>query len=546
MIVLPAGLSGCVFQQLKNHFKYFTDMVQENIERQIVIGLITSTDYTTAVRPLFRTELLKSKTAARLAMWAVEYFDEFKKAPGRAIETIYFNALRAGSIPEDLAQELEEDILPDLSEEYEQTGLNVHYLQKITETYLTDRSLTLHAEKISNALDIGNIVEAEKIASSYTKPTTDQQDDIDLSHPTIAEQVRQAFKEGNECVVRYTGPLGEIWNPQMVRGAFIGFLAPEKRGKTFLFLDIAMRAARQRRTVAFFQAGDMTQRQQLKRICVYRAKKSDREQYCGIQYLPVKDCVHNQMDTCNKQVRECGFGPFADFTGTITEFKKQVTMQGLKDAHKDPNNRGYKPCHNCQEFNTNPWGTAWIEKKNLKSPLDVEQAIKEVDKFFVTNKRHFRLSSHAAGTLSVKGIRAELDLWQTRDNFIPDIIIVDYADIMAPSEKTEYRHQQNSIWRDLRGLSQERNCLVLTASQTDADSYSRDSLTLSNFSEDKRKYAHVTAMYGLNQDHKGREKQIGIMRINELVVREGEFDIKREITVLQSLKTGQPMITNYL
>jgi len=50
----------------------------------------------------------------------------------------------------------------------------------------------------------------------------------------------------------------------------------------------------------------------------------------------------------------------------------------------------------------------------------------------------------------------------------------------------------------------------------------------------------------LNQDHKGREKQIGIMRVNELVVREGEFDTKREITVLQSLKTGQPMITNYL
>ena len=521
-------------------------MTQPNIERQIVIGLITSTEYINAVRPLFTATLLKSKTASRLAMWAVEFYDEFKKAPGKDIETIYFNALREGNIPEDIAQELEEDILPDLSEEYEQTGLNIPYLQKITETYLTERSLSLHAEKITDAIDTGNIIEAEKVASSYIKPTVDQQDDIDLSHPTVEQQIRQAFSESAECVVRYTGPLGAIWNPQMVRGAFIGFLAPEKRGKTFLFLDIAMRAARQRRKVAFFQAGDMTQRQQLKRICVYRAKKSDREEYCGIQYLPVKDCVKNQMDQCTKHVRESDTGPFDEFEGSIAEFRKQVTMDQLKEAYKDPSNRGYKPCHNCQEFNTNPWGTAWLQKKNLKLPLDVEEAVKEVEKFFVKNKRHFRLSSHSAGTLTVRDIQAELDLWQTRDNFIPDIVIVDYADIMAPGVKTEYRHQQNVIWRDLRGLSQERNCLVLTASQTDADSYTRDSLTLSNFSEDKRKYAHVTAMYGLNQDHKGREKQIGIMRVNELVVREGEFDTKREITVLQSLKTGQPMITNYL
>ena len=67
--------------------------------------------------------------------------------------------------------------------------------------------------------------------------------------------------------------------------------------------------------------------------------------------------------------------------------------------------------------------------------------------------------------------------------------------------------KQNEIWKNLRALSQSRNCLVLTATQADAKSYEKNVLTMSNYSEDKRKFAHVTAMYGLNQDKHGREKK---------------------------------------
>ena len=76
-------------------------------------------------------------------------------------------------------------------------------------------------------------------------------------------------------------------------------------------------------------------------------------------------------------------------------------------------------------------------------------------------------------------------------------------------------------------------------------SYEKDRLGLSNFSEDKRKYSHVTAFYGLNQDKKGREKRFGIMRINELILREDEFDTAREITILQNLRRGRPFLASY-
>ena len=68
-------------------------------------------------------------------------------------------------------------------------------------------------------------------------------------------------------------------------------------------------------------------------------------------------------------------------------------------------------------------------------------------------------------------------------------------------------------------------------------------LNLSDFSEDKRKYAHTTATYSLNQTDE--EKKIGIMRLGELVVRESEFDRTRQVKVLQCLQRGRPFIGSY-
>jgi len=52
-------------------------------------------------------------------------------------------------------------------------------------------------------------------------------------------------------------------------------------------------------------------------------------------------------------------------------------------------------------------------------------------------------------------------------------------------------------------------------------------------------------MYGLNQDKDGREKQIGVLRINELVKREGGFDTSFIVTVLQRLELGRPFLGSY-
>lgn len=262
-------------------------------------------------------------------------------------------------------------------------------------------------------------------------------------------------------------------------------------------------------------------------------------------YEPIRDCIHNQLNDCDRRERECGFGPFEDMDSTMgaNHLRRQILKEELIDAYKDYPD--YRPCYNCAAYWANPWGAVWLREVDTGRPLTLKQAKAAFKKFFIRNNKRFKLSTHPNKTLTVSAIDTQCDLWEREDGFVADLIVVDYADILAPEVRADPRHQENDKWMRLRGLSQKRHALVVTGTQADADSYNRDLLRQSNFSEDHRKYAHVTAMYGLNQDRTGREKDIGILRINPIVVREDAFNAAREVFVLQNLRRGQPVLSSF-
>ncbi len=513
------------------------------IERKIIIGMIVSKDYLQLIRPIWATKLIKSTAAKRIARWCIEFYDRHKEAPGRDIEMIFINKLKEDKLPKDIAEEIEEDILPSLSEEYDPGQFNVGYLTEQTKIYFKNRHLEEHYQQIQLLLDQGELLEAEKLANEYKPVAENIGDDLDLSSESVLDKIEYAFTHEYQPIVKFTRALGEMWNDQMVRGAFVAFMASEKRGKSFWLLEVAIRASRQGAKVAFFQAGDMTEGQQLRRMSVYLTKKPIKEISEKKKYTLVKDCIHNQDDSCEKPEREHDEGIFTEKEMRDMEsgIRRSIEADILREKFKKYPD--HKPCYNCKEYYENKWGTPWL-KKPKKGSLHYTAAQEAFKDFFIKNNRSFKLSTHANGTLSVKEMYSLLDIWERQDDFVPDLIIIDYADLLV-AETREFRHAQNEIWKGLRGLSQSKHCLVLTATQADAKSYEQERLTLSNFSEDKRKYAHPTAMYGLNQDPQGREKELGIMRINELVVREAEFSVNREVFVLQDLTRGQPYITSY-
>jgi replicative DNA helicase len=507
------------------------------MERKIIIGLITSTEFIEQIHDYIDLSLFETQPATLIASWCLEHYHKYNSAPNKHLESIFLTKKK--KLPKITKEFIEDDILPSLNDEFVSEGVDVPYLVETTKTYFIERRLSIYSENIQNLLVKGEVNQAEKLAAEYKPIEIEKSENhtINLSNPEILSIVENAFTDSKEPIVKFPKQLGEFMNHQLISGGFVAVMASEKRGKSYFLLDMAVRAVRQRKNVIFFQAGDMTEKQQLRRIAMYLAHKSDMEKYIGDMYEPIRDCALNQLDLCSHFERACSFGIF---NKTEHELKYEITFEELKEALE--NNEDYIPCNNCSNFK----GGVFLKKINVSSILSQKEAQKHFEKFFIKFKRNFILSTYANGTLSLKVINQMLDDLKQKQKFIPDLIIIDYADLLVSDYiSKEFRHQQDSIWKGLRRLSQRGDWLLVTATQADADSYSKNRLTLKNFSEDKRKYAHVTAMYGLNQDPLGREKKIGLLRINELLMREGDFDFNKEVFILQNLKRACPVLGSY-
>lgn len=521
------------------------------IERKIIIALITSTAYLKKIRPVWDSMLIESSTARILANWCIAHFDKYSKAPNKEIETVFFQKVKEG-LDKEIAEEIEEDILPDLSEESTDDDFDLDFIVSESLSYFKARQLTQLSDQITNVLEKGQgshddrVKQAEELRANFKPINTEVDDSLDLRSEKAMRAMRRAFTKANEPIIKFPKQLGQFWNSQFVPGAFISFLAPEKRGKTFLLLEIAYQAVKQGRKAVFFQAGDMNESEQLKRFGIFLNKRSNLEKYCAAHFAPVRDCIYNQLDTCNKPERECDFGVFSDMSpGVVGE----LSFSELKEAYSDSDNEDYKPCFNCLDYDKYKLGAVWLKKIPKVTPITHVEAVEAAKNFFKKYKGVFKLATYANGTLSFNKIDMVLDNWQAQENFIADVILIDYMDIMDSGLKGDFRHQENQKWKDARKLSQTKRGetlpLVISPTQADAKAYETHTLKLGNFSEDKRKYAHVTAMYGLNQDPKGREKAIGLLRINEIIIREGEYNNNNEVTVLQNLRQGRPFTGSF-
>ena len=201
------------------------------------------------------------------------------------------------------------------------------------------------------------------------------------------------------------------------------------------------------------------------------------------------------------------------------------------------------------KFCKNTWT---LVSRNIKKVVSQELVNEKFAKFNKSlDERHgydelglLKLSCHPSGSINVTGIESRLNTWE-RAGWLPDIVIIDYADILAPlNGRLDKRHQVDETWRELRGLSQKRHICVITASQADAASYRIKTLDKSNFSESKTKLAHVSAFIGINA--LPNEKDMQLRRLNYIVRREEAFSEQECLYVAGCLSIANPMILTRL
>lgn len=413
-----------------------------------------------------------------LAGWAIKHFQKYGEPIGAHIQVRFDKWASAGDRDEETVEAIEA-LLVGLSKESEHSRKSSEYLADLAEQVFQRVSLERMARAVLAHVENGEVDKARAAFSDHSIPITsvDVTDPLSLSMAEV-ESIMDTSSE--EVLVEYPGALGRFFGDCFSRDCFVSFLGPEKRGKSFWLLDVVWRALLAGRRVAYFEVGDMSRRQVLRRIAS-RASGT-----------PIKA------------------GPFKVPTAIHTEDGR------VEDVEFDERNGE---------------GLA---------PAQVHKALQRLKRKLKTDRTLLKLSCHPNSSISVEQIRSTCLSWSLSD-WTPDLVVIDYADILAALDgRADSRDQINDTWKRMRRLSQELHCCVVTATQADAASYRAGTLDMSNFSDDKRKFAHVTAMLGINQSPQEKEQQI--QRLNFLVMRDSDFITDKVVFVGNCLKIASPAV----
>lgn len=105
---------------------------------------------------------------------------------------------------------------------------------------------------------------------------------------------------------------------------------------------------------------------------------------------------------------------------------------------------------------------------------------------------------YPSGTFTPNQLRALLDRYEAKGQLF-DLVVVDYADIMAPNFRfNDVIENSKSVYVDLRAIAQEKNVAMLTATQTNREGYKATVAKAEHVAEDFNKVRTVDLMISIN------------------------------------------------
>jgi len=437
-----------------------------NDTRIVLIGMITDDVVISKVAEKWTDEgLFGSRWCNRIGSWCVRYYQRYEKAIGKRLESVFERwAIKNGKSRSEEVDEIDK-FLCSLSDEYENTDATSDYvLDRAAEVFDQSRLLRAMAD-IEMAIDDGDLSKAYESASTMIrvdlgggriiKPCEGMEDWIDFFE-----------EQESEMLVPYKGAMRNFLGKWMTRDSFIAFEGIDKSGKSIYLMDIAVRALRNRKNVAFFDTGDMSKKQVMRRLG------------CRVARRPLLPCTIKYPVSVDHNVEDI-------------QYREKVFKEGM---------------------------TGRIAFNAMKK--------------FARRADSMRICCYPNSTVSILDIISQLKYW-ARDGYIPDVVVIDYADILAPPAGShDGLDEIDRTWKLMRRLSQEMHCLVVTATQSSAAAYKKEGgqlLSRKHFSGRKTKLAHVNGMVGINVFPGDKEK--GVTRLNWVVRREGAWSESNWFTV---------------
>jgi len=487
------------------------------LEKRILTGLIVSTRFLQEVQHIIQLAYFQNSFIRKVAEWCLQFYHNYETAPFDHIQDI-FNSRKHMLKEEEV--ELVATLLTNISTRYElDSGLNVDYLVDQALGFFKRRELEIVNNNVGILLDGNDVDGAEGEITKFNRISRMVSGWINACDP---KYIAEVFEKEDRMLL-FPGQLGRFLGG-FDRGWLVGVTAPFKRGKTWMLQEFAVLGLQQRLKVAFFSL-EMHQKHSNERL--YKRLLGIGDPNGGVSIYPVFDCLENQMGACDKPERVC---------------RVQVTKDGGgKISFAAATAAGYKPCTYCREreleYHKYIAETWWerIERPAFNEGVVTKQ-MKALRKMLGDRYRFKVYPRYSANTSDLK---RDLDILERTDEFTPDIIIVDYADILAP-EVTSTGNKIDDIdvtWKSLARLAGERHALVITAGQATRDSLDKKKLKQKDTAQWIGKLAHVDAMLTMNQTPD--DKRSGVMRIGMMVHRYDPYDEDQMCAILQKLEFGQ-------
>jgi len=136
--------------------------------------------------------------------------------------------------------------------------------------------------------------------------------------------------------------------------------------------------------------------------------------------------------------------------------------------------------------------------------------------------------------LTTDGIYAYLEMLDMEEGFHPDLLIVDYADLMK-IDAANMRVDTGRVYKDLRGIAVDRNIAVCTASQSNRSGEDSKLLTMKHFAEDYSKAGISDNIVSYNQTKE--EKELNLARLFTVKARDEKSGLV--VLVTQAYTSGQ-------
>lgn len=173
------------------------------------------------------------------------------------------------------------------------------------------------------------------------------------------------------------------------------------------------------------------------------------------------------------------------------------------------------------------------QRPSLTDPNIQKVLTGKMDKVSKT-KRLLLIKQFPTGALTIRDLEAYLTMLERVEHFMPDLLIVDYADLMRLDTKN-YRHEVGETYKQLRGIAVKRNIALATASQTNKASSTAKLITAADVAEDYSKIATVDTAITFNQT--ATERRLGLARLFVAAGRNEEDQFS--ILISQNYDMGQ-------